>query len=239
MVIGGDGTILRSIREYAHWNVPLIAVNRGTIGFLADITLHDLPDILPSILSGDAGESDTRQLLAVSVEREGQVIFEGHVLNEATISQGAIARLIDVQVTINHASPSTFNADGIIIATPTGSTAYSLAAGGPIVHPKLHATILTPINPHSFNQKPIVLPREYPIAIRILSKSNRYNDAQVSLTLDGQIYVALTEKETVHIFPSKKSVTFIRKSKETFFETLKTKLEWGKGMKERKDDDDL
>ncbi len=235
IVVGGDGTILRSIREYGTWNKPMIAVNRGTIGFLADITLKDIEHNLSLLLSGNAKE-DVRPLLDVAVEREGETLFSGHAMNEATISQGAIARLINVEMTIYGGTSALFNADGIIIATPTGSTAYSLAAGGPIVHPELSASIITPINPHSFNQKPIVIPREYPIDIRILTNPNRYNDVQVSLTLDGQTYVQVTPKDTIRIRPSKHAVRFIRKAEETFFQTLQEKMSWGKGMQERRDD---
>jgi NAD+ kinase len=204
MIIGGDGTILRSIREYGTWNKPMIAVNRGTIGFLADVTLKDLGEHLSVLLSGKATE-DVRQLLDISVYRNDEQIFAGHAMNEATISQGAIARLINVELSLQ-GKTAIFNADGILVATPTGSTAYSLAAGGPIVHPELAASIITPINPHSFNQKPIVVPRNFPIDIRILTTPNRYNDVQISLTLDGQTYVQITAHDS---FGSQRRPSFI------------------------------
>ena len=151
IVIGGDGTIMRAIREMESLTVPILSINAGTIGFLAETDASEIESLLPQLLSGQ-GVMETRSLLKVDVHRFGDIVTTGHALNEAVIAQGSIARLVDLKTTVSGESLTSYHADGLIVATPTGSTAYSLAAGGPIVHPSLEAFILTPINPHSFSQ---------------------------------------------------------------------------------------
>ncbi len=228
IVLGGDGTILRSIREHDDFRVPILSVNKGTVGFLSELTLSQAEAMIPHFLKG-RGKVEKRSLLMITAKRGKKKLWEGRVLNEAVISQGAISRLIDLKTNVNGDPLSTFHADGVIIATPTGSTAYSLAAGGPIVHPSLKATILTPINPHSFSQKPIVLPGENEIEVTILTKPNKFGDVQVSLTLDGQTYVTLQRGDTVHAIVCDETAKFLRFSDETYFGTLRSKLKWGEG----------
>ncbi len=228
IIIGGDGTILRTVRELDDFSVPLLSVNRGMVGFLAEIALNETEELLPKLLSG-GGVIDERSLLEIVATRGKKELWKGTVLNEVVVSQGAISRLIDLKVTVNRESLTTFHADGVIIATPTGSTAYSLAAGGPIVHPQMRATIVTPINPHSFTQKPIVLPAEQEIEITILTKQNKFADAQISMTLDGQTYVSLQRNDNVRAKVATQTVKFVRRKEDTFFETLRTKLKWGEG----------
>lgn len=229
LVLGGDGTILRSIREIDDFRVPILSVNRGTVGFLSELTLPEAPQMIPYFLRGK-GTVEERSLLEVVATRGKKKLWSGKVLNEAVISQGAISRLIDLKTSVNGDPLATFHADGVIIATPTGSTAYSLAAGGPIVHPQLKATILTPINPHSFTQKPLVLPAENEVEVTILTKPNKFGDVQVSLTLDGQTYVTLQRGDTVHAVLSEETAKFLRLSDETYFGTLRSKLKWGEGI---------
>lgn len=226
IVVGGDGTILRAVREMAARSVPIISINRGTIGFLSEIPAQSIDTMLPQLLTGTC-MIDERSLLHVRATRGTSVLAEGYVLNEAVIAQGAISRLIDLETSVNGEDLTIFNADGIILSTPTGSTAYSLSAGGPIVHPQLKATILTPINPHSFSQKPIVLPGEMRITVTIHTKQNKFRDTNVSLTLDGQSYVTLQRGDTVEAYLSSRVVQFLRCSEDTFFETLRAKLKWG------------
>ncbi len=226
IVVGGDGTILRAVREMGVTSVPIISINRGTVGFLSEIPAQKIASHLPLLLTG-SGMADERRLLHISAKRGSETLAEGNVLNEAVISQGAISRLIDLDTSVNGEPLTVFNADGIILATPTGSTAYSLSAGGPIVHPQLAATILTPINPHSFSQKPIVLPGELSIEVTVKTKENKFRDTQVSLTLDGQSYVTLKNGDTVQARLSSECIRFLRCSEDTFFETLRTKLKWG------------
>lgn len=229
IVLGGDGTILRAIRERTNMTMPLITINRGTLGFLAEMSMEETTLLLPKFLKG-YGKLEERTLLAITVKRGKKTVVTGNVLNEAVIAQGAISRLIDLHTTVNGDPLTTFHADGVILATPTGSTAYSLAAGGPVVHPTLPATIVTPINPHSFTQKPIVLPSEQEIEITILTKENKFGDISVSMTLDGQTYVTLKKGDVVHATVAKETVKFLRRPEETYFGTLRTKLKWGERL---------
>lgn len=231
VIIGGDGTILRAVRELRDFRIPILSVNRGAVGFLAETRLEEADALVRQLLRGE-GVMEERTLLHVEVIRAGARTFHGFVLNEAVIAQGAIARLMDLRTSINGEPLATFHADGLIIATPTGSTAYSLAAGGPIVHPRLHATILTPLNPHSFSQKPIVVPGASRIDVQVLTQENKFMDHQVSLTLDGQTYVSLQRSDVVRVSMKGETVRFLRRHEDTFFSTLREKLQWGGGLEE-------
>lgn len=226
IVVGGDGTILRAVRELHCYSVPILCVNRGAVGFLSEMHVDEAPTLLPTLLQG-GGIVEERSILRIVARRGRKTIHDGIVLNEAVISQGSIARLMNLRTTVNGEPLTTFRADGLIIATPTGSTAYTLAAGGPIVHPHLSATILTPINSHSFSQKPIVIPGTHRIDVEVLAKENKFGDVEVSLTLDGQTYVALQRHDTIRASIDDETVKFLRRKKETFYSTLRTKLKWG------------
>ena len=231
LVIGGDGTIMRAVREMSDCNVPILSVNRGKIGFLAETSIDEAEEWLPKLLSGE-GVIEERQQLTVSVERAGAEFFNGLALNEAVIAQGAIARLLDLHASVNGETLTTFHADGLIVATPTGSTAYSLAAGGPVVHPRLSALILTPINPHSFSQKPIVIPGESEVTVEVLARPHQFENSEVSLTLDGQVYQQLRQGDRVSVRVHGESVKFIRRRQDTFFATLRAKLKWGERLED-------
>lgn len=226
LVIGGDGTILRAVRELKNFSVPILSINRGNIGFLAEMSADESEKLLASFLKGE-GEIDHRSIIGIQAKRGKQVLADGFVLNEAVISQGSIARLIDLDTDVNGRPLTTFRADGLIIATPTGSTAYTLAAGGPIVHPHLSAAILTPINAHSFSQKPIVIPGTHTVDVTVRSKVTKFGDTEVSLTLDGQTYIRLKGGDVISAAVSEKTVKFLRRKRETFYETLREKLKWG------------
>lgn len=226
LVIGGDGTILRSVRELKSLNIPILSVNRGSVGFLAEVALDEAEDLLPKLLGGE-GVIEERNLLSVEVKRENESVFSNFALNEAAISQGAIARLLDLRTSVGGESLATFHADGMIVATPTGSTAYSLAAGGPVVHPSLDAIILTPINPHSLTQKPIVIPGRSTVQSEVLKAEDEFMTAHVSLTIDGQVYFELERNDIVTIGIHRETVKFIRRKEDTFYRTLRTKLKWG------------
>lgn len=226
LVIGGDGTILRAVRELSDLSTPILSVNRGVVGFLAEILIEEASDMLPRLLSGE-GVLEERTLLHVSVERESETIFDSFALNEAAVSQGAIARLLDLRTGVNGEPLATFHADGLIVATPTGSTAYSLAAGGPVVHPHLDAMILTPINPHSLTQKPVVIPGRSIVHMDVPRVGDGSLQTHVSLTLDGQVYIELQKDDRVTITMHDQTVKFLRRGADTFFHTLRTKLRWG------------
>ncbi|PIR54225.1 NAD(+) kinase [Candidatus Peregrinibacteria bacterium CG10_big_fil_rev_8_21_14_0_10_42_8] len=226
VVIGGDGTILRSVRELSDCTTPILSVNRGRVGFLAEIEFDEAAELIPQLLSGD-GVIDERKLIDVVAMRGKEVILEGFALNEAVIAQGTIARLVDLKATVNGEDLTTFHADGLILSTPTGSTAYSLSSGGPIVHPTLDAMILTPINPHSFSQKPVVLRSDAVVEVEVQSKDNKYKDSGVILTLDGQVYVTVERGDIIRVTQDKRTVKFLRRKQDTFFGTLRQKLKWG------------
>ena len=231
IVIGGDGTILRVVREMGDHLPPILGVNKGAVGFLAEISFEEAHALIPHFLQGK-GTVEERPLIHITALRKKKTLIEGHVLNEAVIAQGAIARLFDLKTEINSEPLTTFHADGLIIATPTGSTAYSLAAGGPIVHPKISAMILTPLNSHSFAQKPIVIPGNQSIRVEINKKSNKFLDTEVSLTLDGQTYHTLLRQDIVEARMSNRTVNFLRRTQDTFYGTLRTKLKWGERLED-------
>ncbi len=229
IVVGGDGTILRTVREMEDPSIPLLTINVGTVGFLAEMTFDEIETLLPRFLRGE-GCTDERATLHVDARRGGESLFNGIVLNEAAVSQGSIARLVDLRTRINGQELTNFRADGLILSTPTGSTAYSLAAGGPIVHPQLPATILTPINPHSFSQKPIVIPGQQVVDVEVWTPENKFRDIEVSLTLDGQTYISLQRGDTIRAAMGSRTVKFLRRSPDAFYGTLRTKLKWGERL---------
>ena len=226
LVIGGDGTILRAVRELSDCNIPILSVNKGRVGFLAETEFDEAADLIPKFING-GGVIDERRLINVSAMRGDKEIISGFALNEAVIAQGTIARLVDLKTSVNGEPLTTFHADGLILATPTGSTAYSLSSGGPIVHPTLDAMILTPISPHSFSQKPVVIRSDAKVEIVVKTKQKKYKDTEVVLTLDGQVYVGLEGEDRITITQDKRSVKFLRRKQDTFFGTLRDKLKWG------------
>ena len=229
LVIGGDGTILRAVREMQNFDIPILSINRGTVGFLAETNVEESQHLVPKLLSGD-GVLEERYLLAVHATRNGEDVFSGFALNEAVIAQGTIARIVDLCTTVNGEAVTTYHADGLIISTPTGSTAYSLAAGGPIVHPSLSATILTPINPHSFSQKPIVIPGGSVVQVDVCVPSTKFEDFEVFLTIDGQVSVLLSNGDSIRAKMNAHTVKFLRRKEDTFFGTLREKLKWGERL---------
>jgi NAD+ kinase len=226
IILGGDGTILRTVRELKDFSIPLLAVNRGRVGFLAEVDTKDIATLLPPLLGG-AHTIEERQMLQCRVERNGKTIIFGHVLNEVVIHQGAIARLIDLRASVNGAPLTDYRADGIIIATPTGSTAYNLAAGGPIVHPTLETMILTPINPYAFSQKPLVIPAAEEVSVEILPRESKFEDITVSLTFDGQVHHPLCGGDRITVSRHPEKIRFLRLTKDTFYDAIRRKLQWG------------
>ncbi len=230
IVVGGDGTILRAVRELTNREVPILGVNRGNIGFLSEVHFEEAADVIPLLLKGDA-VIEQRSLLHIDVVRDGKKIHSGLVLNEAVIAQGSIARLLYLRASIDDEPLTTFRSDGLIIATPTGSTAYSLAAGGPIVHPLLSAVILTPLNPYSFSQKPLVIPATQTIDVQVAPKSGSSIDTDVNLTLDGQTVIGLEPRDIIRAHSKPHAIKFLRRKKDAYFATLRSKLRWGESEK--------
>ena len=217
ITFGGDGTLL-SVARHAPPDVPILGVNMGTLGFLTEVRVEEFPDTLEHVLAG-AFQAEERMTFDVSVGDRSY-----RVLNDATINKSALARIIDMRVTVSGAFVSNFRADGLIVATPTGSTAYNLSAGGPIIHPTMSAIVITPICPHMLTNRPIVLPDALDVEIRIAAAAA---DQEIFLTLDGQEGLALTAEDTVRVRKSATSVKLVRTGEKSYFDVLRAKLKWG------------
>lgn len=226
VLLGGDGTTLRTVRELQDFSIPLLAINRGTIGFLTEAETVEAGTTLEDAMTGTL-VIEERQMLHCNVRRQGKDVVSGHVLNEVVVSQGAIARLIELTITIGGEPFTTIRADGVMVATPTGSTAYNLAAGGPIVHPRLRALIVTPINPYAFSQKPIVIPTHQSVEVAIPDLPTKFSDVVLSLTLDGQVHHDLHPGDVVRIAEHPERVRFLRRPGDRFYHLLQQKLKWG------------
>lgn len=221
VVLGGDGTFLSAARLVGNTGIPILGVNLGGLGFLTDFTLRELYPALERVLAGDY-ETEARMVLTSTIMRAQRLLAEYSVLNDVVITKAAIARIIDIETSINDNHLTMFKADGLIISTPTGSTAYSMAAGGPIVSPALSAIIITPICPHTLTNRPILVPDSAEIKVIIRSKQE-----DVHLTFDGQVGHRLQAGDLVRIRKSAHSVQLIKSPFKDYFEVLRTKLRWG------------
>jgi len=221
IVLGGDGTLLSVARLVGTREVPIMGVNLGALGFLTEVALDELYATLTSALSGDLKVS-RRLTLQAAVRREGKRVSEYTVLNDAVINKAALARIISLETYIEGDYVATFRCDGLIISTPTGSTAYSLSAGGPIVHPSLQAIVLTPICPHMLANRPLVIPDDVTVEVILASEKE-----DVYLTLDGQEGFPLHHRDIVEVKRAKRVIALVRSPKRNYFELLRTKLKWG------------
>jgi len=221
IVLGGDGTLLSVARLVGDHDVPILGVNLGGLGFLTEITLEELYRVLEKVVQGDF-ITDERVVLNASVIRRGERMAEFIVLNDAVINKGALARIIDLETTINGEYLTTFKSDGLILSTPTGSTAYNLSAGGPIVYPSLHCIIITPICPHTLTNRPIVIPDD--VEIRAMLKTKQQ---EVILTLDGQQGFTLEFEDIVEVKKAEGHIFLIKSPYRHYFEVLREKLKWG------------
>ncbi len=202
-------------------DVPILGVNLGGLGFLTEISPEEFPEMLEKVTRGDYNISQ-RIMIDVTVRRGGNKVFEFAVLNDAVITKDALARIIDIETYVNGEYLTTFKSDGLIFSTPTGSTGYSLAAGGPILYPSMKNIIVTPICPHMLTNRPIILPEK--VSIKAVLKSR---DEKVVLTLDGQIGFPLEFGDETLIKESSHSVSLVKSSSKGYFEILRTKLKWG------------
>jgi NAD+ kinase len=223
IVLGGDGTLLSASRLVAdaHRDVPIFGVNLGSLGFMAEVSLDELYDNLEKAIAGKL-ETEDRMLLNVSVLRSNKRVASYRVLNDAVINKGALARMMELKISVNDGHLTTLRADGLIVATPTGSTAYSLSAGGPIIHPTIHCFVVTPICPHTLSNRPIALPDNVTVSVCLTSQSE-----DVSLTLDGQIGFPLAPHDVVEIKKSRAKMKLIKHPAKSYYEILRTKLKWG------------
>lgn len=222
VVLGGDGTLISVARLFSGKDVPIVGVNLGSLGFLTEVTVEELYPLLERCLKGDPRVSE-RMMLEVTVCREGQEIEKCHVLNDMVINKGALARIVDLETKVNRHFLTTYKADGLIVSTPTGSTGYSMSAGGPIIHPLMSCIVITPICPHTLTNRPIVVTDESIITITIASSC----DEKVYLTLDGQVGFKLLQGDLIEVRKALKTTALVISKDRDYFEILRTKLKWG------------
>jgi NAD+ kinase len=220
IVMGGDGTILRIVSKMKDINCKFFGINMGHLGFLSEIPPVQIGKTLGRIFAGHH-TIDKRMMLQIDLERNKKKIKQFHALNEVSVTQGTLSRLITLKTKVDGKKLANYRSDGLIVATPTGSTAYNLSAGGPIVYPTMKAMIITPICPHSFNQKPIVIPDNKKVSVLVASDYETIN-----LTIDGQRSLLVQNGDIIHVKRGA-SVEFIRLPKESYFQTLRKKLGWG------------
>jgi len=220
LVLGGDGTLLSMARMVGDLGVPILGVNLGGLGFLTALTLDELFPALEAYLR-DELVIEERMLLEARVYRQGERLGEYAALNDVVITKSAMSRIIRLEVAVDGDFATGYRADGLILSTPTGSTAYCLSAGGPIVFPTMDAVVLTPICSHTLTNRPIVLPATQRISITLLT------DQDVMLTLDGQVGFALKANDTVEVRRAAARTRLLRMPQKHFFSVLRTKLKWG------------
>lgn len=220
IVLGGDGTLLSMARAVGDLGVPMLGVNLGGLGFLTATTLEEMLPALEAVMAG-AMAIEERTMLGARLVRDGQALGEHIALNDVVITKSAMSRIIELSVSVDGRHATSYRADGLIVATPTGSTAYNLSVGGPILFPTLDAVVLTPIAPHTLGNRPIVLPGTQ--RIEILLKG----DQEVMLTMDGQVGVHLRERDVVQVEQARARIRLLRFPQKDFFSVLRTKLKWG------------
>jgi NAD+ kinase len=221
LVLGGDGTLLAAARVAAPLGIPILPINMGSLGFLTSFKLEEMYPALEEVLAGRFSSSE-RVMLDVVLEREGKEVERQSVVNEAVIHKGELARMIDLKLTIDTEFVCRYRVDGLIVATPTGSTAYSLSAGGPIVHPAVESWVITPICPHTLSDRPVVV-RDSSFVEILLSADTE----SVFLTLDGQTGIPMRPADRVRLRRAAERLKLIQPAKKSYFEILRSKLKWG------------
>ena len=222
LVLGGDGTMIATARLIGDNDVPVLGVNYGGLGYLAEFRIEELDSALESILAGNY-RLDRRVMLAVELRREGEDPKTSRVLNDVVINKSALARIIEIEAYFNSQFVNSFRADGLIVSTPTGSTAYNLSAGGPVIFPSMNAVVITPICPFTLSNRPIVVPDD--AEIELLLKTD---NEEVALTLDGQVGFPLKVADRVVIRKSRTTFNLIQPSNRNYFDVLRDKLRWGR-----------
>ena len=221
LVVGGDGTLLSVAREIGASRTPILGVNLGSLGFLTEIPLVGLYPAIEGILKGRYTVRQ-RMRLQVDVVRGATVLARHQVLNEVVVNKSALARVLDIKVDVNDRFMTTFKADGLIVCTPTGSTAYSLSAGGPIVDPSLDAMILCPICPHTLTNRPVVVPDRSRVEVGLVE-----NHGDVYVTIDGQVGAPFLPGNRIRIGKSRHPLHLIQLPQKDYFVVLRQKLKWG------------
>jgi NAD+ kinase len=221
LVLGGDGTLLAAARVAAPIGIPILPINMGSLGFLTSFMTDELYPALEDVLAGRVIISE-RVMLHVELHRHSRCIDKQSVLNEVVVNKGALARMIEMELVIDSDFVCRYRADGLIVASPTGSTAYSLSAGGPIVHPSVPSFIITPICPHTLSDRPVVISDTSVIDVKLSAATE-----SVFLTLDGQKGIPLQATDRIHITRAKELLKLIQTPNKSYFEILRSKLKWG------------
>ncbi len=221
LVLGGDGTMLSVSRLVGDKEIPILGVNIGGLGFLTAVHKDEIYEVLEKVLTGKCPVEE-RIMLSACVFRHSECISEYSVVNDVVVNKGALARIIDLETYIDRSYVATFKADGLIVSTPTGSTAYALSAGGPILYPTLNNIVLAPICPHTLTNRPIVLPDS--VLVEIVLKSE---NEDVFLTIDGQVGFSLKQNDIVEVKKAGFKAKFFTPCERDYFEILRTKLKWG------------
>ena len=220
IVLGGDGTLLSMARAVGDLGVPILGVNLGGLGFLTATTLGEMRPALETLLAGGM-EVEERMMLSARLRRGGHSVGDYLALNDVVITKSAMSRIIDLSVSVGGRHAISYRADGLIISTPTGSTAYNLSAGGPILFPTMDAVVLTPIAPHTLSNRPVAIPGAQRIEVTLLVEQD------VMLTMDGQVGVPLRERDVVEVQKAGARIRLVRFPHKDFFSVLRTKLKWG------------
>jgi NAD+ kinase len=222
IVLGGDGTLLGAARWVVPYGIPILGVNLGGLGFLTSVPLERLYSVIEKMIHGNL-ELESRIMLEIKVMREDRNVCDFQVLNDVVINKAALARIIDLDVSIDNVFLTTFRADGLIISSPTGSTAYNLSAGGPIMYPTIETLVLTPICPFTLTNRPIIIPDSSTIKVTMGKES----EEKVLLTFDGQVGFDFYHGDTLFISKSDFKISLLKPADHNYFELLRTKLKWG------------
>jgi NAD+ kinase len=221
VVVGGDGTLLAAARLMRDRQVPILAINYGGLGFLTEVTREEMYPALENLLAGKT-VTNSRMMIDVAVHRGGKLLETYQALNDAVIHKGTLARIIELEACVDGLYVSKFRSDGLILSTPTGSTAYNVSAGGPIVYPTMAAIIMTPISSHTLTNRPLVLPSESRVEVTLRSVPD-----DVYVTVDGQVGTKLDSGDSIHVKKSSRLIQLIAPSGKDFFDVLRDKLKWG------------
>jgi NAD+ kinase len=222
LVLGGDGTMIATARMIGDHEVPVLGINYGGLGYLAEFRIEELYSALESILSGNY-RLDKRVTLSVELLRDEVPVTTNRVLNDVVINKSALARIIEIEAFFNGQFVNSFRADGLIVSTPTGSTAYNLSAGGPVIFPSMNAVVITPICPFTLSNRPIVVPDDAEIQLTL-----KTDHEEVALTLDGQVGFPLKVEDRVKISKSRTMFNLVQPSNRNYFDVLRDKLRWGR-----------
>ena len=222
VVLGGDGTMISTARLVGEREIPILGINYGSLGYLTEFRIEEMAGALESVLSGNY-KIDRRVMLDVEHRRDNEKIGGGRVLNDVVVNKSVLARIIEIEVQLDEFYVNSFRADGLIISTPTGSTAYNLSAGGPIIFPSMNAVVVTPICPFTLTNRPLVVPDSAEIKLKL-----KHENEGVVLTLDGQVGFQMQTGDAVSIRKSRTAFNLVQPPNRNYFDVLRDKLKWGR-----------